>query len=296
MYTTPYGQGTKWRGWIYVIPSLILFILFMIFPIGENVANSLVHAGIRGITWINYRTMIHDPIFRVSLGNSLLWLVLTTLVQMVLGFFIAIVLESRIPRGRGAFRTLIFLPMAITPTVIAIVFSNIYAPDYGLLFGVFKTLGLAAHFPALLASRRTVTYALILVNVWQWVGFYVLMYSVGLSNISREVLDAAKVDGVVGWRRVWYILFPLLRSSHMSLMILGAIQALQQFPLIYLMTEGGPANSSQVLGTYIFQTGFLENNMNYASALSVVLLLIALLVAAIQLLATKGNFSIGGGQ
>ncbi len=296
MHTTPYGSNTRWRGWIYVVPALALFIMFMLVPIIENVVNSLSRQGFTGVTWSNYRAMFHDPIFGVSLKNSILWLILTTFIQMVLGFFIAMLLESRIRRGRSVFRTLLFLPMAITPTVIAIVFSNIYAPDYGLLFGVFKSLGLVSYFPALLASRQTVTYALIVVNVWQWVGFYVLMYSVGMSNISREILDAARVDGAVGWQRLRHIIFPLLRSSHMSLMILGAIQALQQFPLIYLMTEGGPANSSQVLGTYIFQTAFLENNMNYASAISIVLLVIALLVAGVQLVLTRGNFAIGGGQ
>ncbi len=268
----------------------------MTFPIIQNVVNSFKEPGAVGLTLANYRTMIHDGIFGVALKNSILWLILTTVIQMALGFFIAVLLESHINHGRAVFRTLLFLPMAITPTVIAIVFSNIYAPDYGLLFGVFEGLGLVKYFPALLASRYTVTYALIAVNVWQWVGFYVLMYSVGISNISREILDAARIDGVGGWRRIRYIIFPLVRSSHISLMILGAIQALQQFPLIYLMTEGGPANSSQVLATYIFQAGFLENNVNYASAISVVLLVIALIVAGLQLILTRGNFSIGGGQ
>lgn len=295
MQATPYGHGTKWRGWIYAGPSLILFALFMVFPIVENVVDSLYRNGVPGLTLFNYRAMLHDVTFGIALKNSLLWLVLTTVVQMAIGFFVAVLLESRIRWGRGLYRTLLFLPMAITPTVIAIVFSNIYAPDYGLLFGVFKLLGIASRFPALLASARTVTYAIIVVNVWQWIGFYVLMYSVGIANISPEVLDAAKVDGVVGWRRIWYIISPMVRSTHMSLMILGAIQALQQFPLIYLMTEGGPANSSQVLGSYIFQTGFLESNMNYASAVSIVLLVLALIVAGVQLLVTRGNFAIGGG-
>ena len=296
MSGTPYGSAVKWRGWLYVIPSLLLFVLFMAFPILRNVVDSLSRPGEAGITWFNYRTMWHDATFGIALKNSILWLVLTTLVQMALGFFIAVLLESRIRHGRAVFRTLLFLPMAITPTVIAIVFANIYAPDYGLLFGVFKMVGLAGRFPALLATAHTVTYAIILVNVWQWVGFYILMYSVGIASINREVLDAARVDGVSGWQRIRHIIFPMVRSTHMSLMILGAIQALQQFPLIYLMTEGGPANSSQVLGSYIFQTGFLESNMNYASAISVVLLLMALLVAGVQLILTRGNFAIGGGK
>lgn len=285
--------------WLYVAPSLLLFGGFLGFPIVFDLVNSFAHTTPTGIlAWglHNYQALLSDDIFWTALHNSLLWVVCTTLVQMALGFIIAVALERVIRHGRAAYRTLLFLPMAITPTVIAIVFANIYAPDYGLVYGLFAHFGRAASFPTLLGDPRTASYAIMLVNVWQWVGFYVLLYSVGIANIDTEVIDAAAVDGATGWSRVRYLYFPLVRATHLSLLILGPIQALQQFPLIYLMTEGGPANSTQVLATYIFQKGFFENSMHYASTVSVILLLVALVIAGIELLVTRGDFAIAGSR
>ncbi|MHB1627633.1 MAG: carbohydrate ABC transporter permease [Bacilli bacterium] len=241
----------------------------------------------------NYQTMFNDPIFFVALKNSVLWVVLTTLVEMAIGFFSALLIEAYIVRGRALFRTLLFLPMVVSPSVIAIVFTNLYAPSYGLLFGAFQQLGLAGSFPALLGDPKWATIAVILVNIWQWSGFFVLLYAVGFAQIDPHLIDAAEVDGARGWARIRYIFFPLVRSTHFSLMILGVIQALQQFPLIYLMTQGGPAESTQVLATYIFTQGYVDNNMPYASALSVILLLLAFAIVGIQLMTVRGDFSIG---
>lgn len=294
LHTTPYGRLSRITGWLYVLPSLLLFLGFMLFPILYNIVSSFTSNAPQHSFFSNYATLFQDSVFFTALKNSFLWVFFTTVIQMLLGFLLAILLERKIGRGRVLFRTLLFLPMAITPTVIAIVFNNLYAPDYGLLFGLFQQLGIASRFPTLLGNPHTATYALMVINVWQWVGFYVLMYSVGVANIDGELLAAADVDGADGWARVRYLYFPLVRSSHLSLFILGALQALQQFPLIYLMTEGGPANATQVLATYIFQKGFIENQMHYASAISVILLVLALIFAGVQLWGTRGDFSIGG--
>lgn len=294
---TPYGRASWRTSWLYVVPCLLLFGAFLAFPIIFNVVNSLSHSSPTGIlSWglRNYQAIVADSVFWMAFRNSLLWVVCTTLVQMALGFIIAVLLERVISHGRAAYRTLLFLPMAITPTVIAIVFENIYAPQYGLLYGLFAHFGRADSFPTLLGDPRTASFAIMLVNVWQWVGFYVLMYSVGIANIDTDLVDASAVDGATGWSRVRHIYFPLVRATHLSLLILGPIQALQQFPLIYLMTEGGPANSTQVMATYIFQKGFIENSMQYASTISVILLLVALIIAGIELIATRGDFAITG--
>jgi raffinose/stachyose/melibiose transport system permease protein len=287
---TRYGQEVRRLGWVYVFPALALYAVFMIFPIIYNV----VLAFSAHPFYSYFLTLFTDYVFHIAIINSVLWVFVTTLAQMALGFIIAVLLERFVLVGKSVFRTLLFLPMTITPTVIAIVFDAIYAPNYGLIYGVFARLGLASHFPTLLGSPVTATYAIMLVNVWQWVGFYVLLYSVGIANIDKELLDASEIDGAVGWSKVRYIYFPLVRGTHWSLFILGSIQALQQFPLIYLMTEGGPANSTQVLATYIFQKAFIEYNSPYASAISVILLLLAFVVASVPLVITRGDFSIGG--
>ena len=291
---SPFGPLARRKGWLYVVPALAFAVVFLFYPVIYDVVSSFATG--TGIGFGNFTSLFHDRVFGIAIGNSILWVIITTSVQMFLGFTLAYLLENYLRRFGAVLRTVLFLPMAVTPTVSAIVFTNIYAPQYGLLYGVFRSFGFGNASPALLGDPRTATFAIMVVNAWQWLGFYVLMYSVGMSGLSRDVLAAADVDGALGWKRIRLIVVPMLKSSHWSLLILGSIQALQQFPLIYLMTEGGPANSSQVLATYLFQKGFAENQMNYASAISVVLLLLALTLAGLQLLFSRGDFSIGGSR
>ncbi len=230
----------------------------------------------------NYRQAGGDAVFWTALRNSAVWVLLCVAFEIAIGFVLALAIEMHIPRGRVLFRTLLFLPMVITPSVIALVFTTIYAPDYGLLFGLFNLLGLGGHFPAILGDPATATLGVIAVNVWQWSGFFVLMYCVGLAQIDRELLAAAAIDGAIGFARVRYVIWPLLGSTTASLAVLGTIQALQQFPLIFLMTEGGPADSTQTLATYIFQTAFALNEVRYASAVAVVLFVLSLVIIVLQ--------------
>jgi raffinose/stachyose/melibiose transport system permease protein len=267
--------------WLYVLPALLVFGVFIAYPIVANIASSLT--GPRGgVSVANYTQASQDPVFWIAVRNSVLWVVLCVLFETAIGFVLALAIEMHIPRGQAVFRTILFLPMVITPSVIALVFTTIYAPDYGLLFGAFNAIGLANAFPAVLGDPTTATYAVIAVNVWQWCGFFVLMYCVGMAQIDRELLSAAAIDGAVGFARVRYVIWPLLRSTTISLAVLGIIQALQQFPLIFLITEGGPADSTQTLATYIFQTGFVLDQMHYASAVAVVLFVFAMALIMLQ--------------
>ncbi|MGH7057582.1 MAG: carbohydrate ABC transporter permease, partial [Acetobacteraceae bacterium] len=266
---------------LYVLPAAILFAVFILEPIIANLVASFAdERGHLGLA--SYATAISDPVFWVAVKNSLIWIVLSVVLELIVGFLLAVLIELYLRRGRAIFRTLLFLPMVITPSVIAIVFTTLYAPDYGILFGLFNALGLPGDFPALLGTPATATVAIIIVNLWQWSGFFVLMYCVGIAAIDREQLDAAAIDGARGWARLRHIIWPLCHGTTLALVVLGTIQALQQFPLIFLMTQGGPANSSQTLSTYIFQTGFVENRMHYASAIAVVLFVLALFLVAIE--------------
>jgi raffinose/stachyose/melibiose transport system permease protein len=178
--------------WLYVLPALLVFGVFIAYPIVANIASSLT--GPRGgVSVANYTQASQDPVFWIAVRNSVLWVVLCVLFETAIGFVLALAIEMHIPRGQAVFRTILFLPMVITPSVIALVFTTIYAPDYGLLFGAFNAIGLANAFPAVLGDPTTATYAVIAVNVWQWCGFFVLMYCVGMAQIDRELLSAAAI-------------------------------------------------------------------------------------------------------
>jgi raffinose/stachyose/melibiose transport system permease protein len=275
------GRRGNQGAWLYVLPALAVFAIFIAYPIAANVIASLLKPH-GGASLANYRQAATDAVFWTALRNSAIWVVLCVLCEIAIGFVLALAIEMHIPRGRVLFRTLLFLPMVITPSVIALVFTTIYAPDYGLLFGLFNSVGLGEYFPAILGDPATATVGVIAVNVWQWCGFFVLMYCVGLTRIDRELLAAAAIDGAVGFARVRYVIWPLLASTTSSLAVLGTLQALQQFPPIVQMPEGGPANATQTLATYIFQTAFVLDEMHYASAVAVILFLLSLVLIVLQ--------------
>ena len=278
------------EAWLYVVPALLLFGAFELYPILANIIASFEsdqgHASA-----VQYAAAAADPVFWTALRNSVLWVVVSTLLEIAIGFPLALLIEFYIGRGRPLFRTILFLPMVVTPSVIALVSTTIYAPDYGLLSGLFSALGLGDYFPAVLGSQDWATLAVIVVNVWQWCGFFVLLYCVGLAQIDADLLAAAAIDGAEGLARIRHVIWPLLRSTHVSLLVIGTIQALQQFPLIYLMTEGGPADSTQTLATLIFKTGFDENRMSYASAVAVVLFVLALVLVGLEYALAAGRLS-----
>lgn len=268
-------------GIFYTLPAVSVFLVFILYPLLTNIAGSLTNSR-HDLSISAYRHAFQDPVFLVAIINSIVWVVVCVLAEMTCGFIIAYIIEFYTKYSRRLFRTLFFLPMVITPSVIAFVFVRIYAPDYGLLFGLFNDLGLGNHFPAILGTISTASFGIMIANIWQWSGFFILMYSVGITQLDPSIVDAGLMDGATGISRVRYLILPLLASTHTSLLVLGSIQALQQFPLVYLMTNGGPADASQTLATYIFKVGFSENRFHYAAAIAISLLSLSILVISVE--------------
>ena len=166
-------------------------------------------------------------------------------------------------------------------------------PSYGPLQAYLADLGF--HYSGnLLGNPTTAIFACIGVNVWEFTGFSMFLYMVALHRIPSELLDAAVVDGATGWRLTRrQVLAPLLSPTTRSLVLLGIVGTLQTFPLVYLLTDGGPNNASQIFGTYIFTKAFVENELGYGSALSVVVLAIAMIATAVQLRVFKSPAGLG---
>jgi raffinose/stachyose/melibiose transport system permease protein len=159
-----------------------------------------------------------------------------------------------------------------------------YAPYYGIIQQYAKAVGVQLT-TSPLGDPNLVIYALIVVNIWQWTGFSMIMYVAGLMNIPTELWDAAKIDGAHGWKLATRVIIPLLSPVTRSLLLLGVIGTLQTFPIVYLMSDGGPDHASEIFGTYIFRQGFVIGDIGYASALSTVTLVIALALSMIQIVA-----------
>jgi multiple sugar transport system permease protein/raffinose/stachyose/melibiose transport system permease protein len=134
-----------------------------------------------------------------------------------------------------------------------------------------------------LGDPHMAIYALIVVNIWQWTGFSMLMYIAGIASLPTEVLDAAKVDGATGWRLGIHVVIPMLAPATRSLLLLGVLGTLQTFPIVQLMTVGGPNHASEVFGTFIFKESFILNDAQKGGALSVIVLVLALALSLIQI-------------
>ena len=288
------------EGFLFILPALIFFAAFVASPIIYIARASLLDwNGLSTGTWVgldNYvRLFRDDPVFLKTLRNAGLWTVLTIFPQMFIGFGLAVLLNGPI-LGRTIYRAIFYLPAIISPIVIGIVWQRIYDPFGGLISDVARRTGQMWLSQPYLADPGTATLATIAVNVWQWTGFSMLLYLAGLQGLPGEVLEAATIDGATGFQRLRQIVWPMLRPVHLTLILLGLIGALQTFALVFILTRGGPNNASQTMPTYIFQQAFQLSNMGYAAAISVVLLIIALVASLGQMRLLGSRFVVGEGD
>lgn len=285
------------QGLFFMAPAMILFVVFVLYPIFYIFGASLYEwDGINQALYIglqNYLEMLTDDrTFALAIRNSLYWTFLTIFPQMFLGFILASILTSGIP-FQNIFRIIFFMPAIISPVVLGIVWQRIYAPFGGLLADLGREIGAPFLIQPYIADPKIAIFSTIAVNVWQWTGFSMLMYVAGLQGLPGEVLSAAEVDGANTWQRIRHVIWPMLRHVHLTLILLGVIGTLQTFALVYMLTKGGPNHASEMLPTYIFQKAFTLQSMGYASAVAVVLLVIALSASVFQMRVLGSRFTIG---
>ncbi len=265
-----------------------MFVAFVAYPILWVVVESFFgQSGIHGSGLVGFNQYLRafgDPVFWRVLVNMFLWGSITIPVQMLIGGVIAYLIERYTSRSKTFFRVMFFLPVITSVSVVSIVWAQMYAPYYGIVQEYLKYLGVQLSI-APLGEPRTAIFSLIIVNIWQWTGFSMIMYVAGLNNIPSDIFDAARIDGAHGLKLAVRIIVPLVSPVTRSLLLLGVIGTLQTFPIVYLMTDGGPDHASEVFGTYIFKQGFVIGDTGYSSALSTLVLTIALALSIIQIVA-----------
>lgn len=273
-------------GYLFILPSVLFFLLYILYPIvfvgwsslfNWSTLKNMTYAGLN-----NFVRIFQDKVFLITIKNSLLWIVCTVPIQAGIGFFLAYLIEERVSRAKGVFRTLFFLPVVTSVVVVAIVWGKMFQPYQGIITHYLSLIGAGGQFN-ILGMPGSAIFGCIIANIWEWTGWSMLMYVAGMSQIPNDTKEAARIDGAAKWKEIRYIYFPMLTSTHKSLLMLGVIGSLQTFGLIYAMTGGGPNHASEMPGTYIFQTGFTNQQMGYASALSMVTLVFALTLTVIQI-------------
>jgi multiple sugar transport system permease protein/raffinose/stachyose/melibiose transport system permease protein len=224
----------------------------------------------------NFHDMVSDPIFRTALKNTAIWLVLFGGLSVAGGFGMALLLQKE-RRGVGIYRAALFTPVVFSLVVTALIWRVFYQPD-GLVDSVLNGIGLGNLIRPWLADPDTALYAVILPALWRQIGYVMVLYLAGLKAVDPALYEAARVDGASAWQRTRYVTIPQLKGVNSVVLSVIVIDSLRSFDIVWSMTKGGPYHSSELLSTYMYSTAFQSTQLGYASAIAVVIFLLALAV------------------
>jgi multiple sugar transport system permease protein len=295
------SRGTRetLSNYSYLLPAAICLGGTVFFPILKAIHMSLYQNVLsrpqdyRFIGLGNYLRLLHDPTFWLTLKNSLVWVVFSVGFQFVLGFAVALLLNAEF-KGRTFCRTLNLLPWIIPGVVVGLVWEYLYQPNYGPINDILRRVGLL-HVPiAWLSDPVYAMGAVIFANIWRGIPFFSIMILAGLQAIPDEVYEAATVDGASITQRFWHVTLPMLRPIIVVATATRIIWTFNYADLIFVMTNGGPANTTQITSSYTLLSAYTDLDFGYAATLSVVLLVIMLVFTVCYLKFTKGVESVSG--
>jgi multiple sugar transport system permease protein len=276
---TASGRVGRWlhrhARWLFPAPAVILVAAIIVYPIVYTVWMSLQEWFASSLTApkfigaANYqKILVGDPRFREAVIRTLYFTGLVIAGETVLGVAMAL-LFNREFWGRGLLRTLAILPMVATPVAIGLVFVMMYHPTLGVANYLVTLTGLAPF--KWTYSSGTALYALAVVDIWQWTPLIMLIALAGLASLPQEPYEAARIDGATTLQAFWHITLPLLRPAIVVAILFRAIDAIKTFDIIFIMTQGGPANSTETINILLFNQAFSYFNMGYASSMAVAL-------------------------
>jgi multiple sugar transport system permease protein len=276
----------RWRpsgAYPFLLPGLLYLAVMSVYPMLYVFNLSLYDKADRFIGLGNFARAFYDPLFLQTVKQSLIFVVLSAAFHVSLGLLIAILLNQPMnPLFRGAMRSLIMMPWAITPVVVAVIWRLIYNPHLSIIPSIFKSVGLNIRW-ALLADPTWALPAVAVANIWFSTPFYMLMLLASLQAIPDELHEAASMDGANVFQRFRFVTVPYLRNILVTLFMFDFIGAFVFFDLIWVMTKGGPVNRTEVMATYAYRMAFERFDFGYSAALAVLMFLI-MLVCSLGLL------------
>lgn len=270
----PFWRNVKVVPYLYILPNMVLFITFMIIPICMTFYYSLVKwNGLGPMKFVglsNYFYIFKNEVFLKSIWNTVYYSVVTVPLLMVFSLAFAVLLNMKIP-FKGIFRSALYIPAVVSTVVAGVVFLWLFQSQIGFINYVLGQMGI----PAIdwTNNPKVAMIMIIIGTLWQKVGYNMVIYLAGLQGISPELHEAATIDGANTWQRFRFVTLPLLRTTHVFVMITCLINSFRSFDLIYTMTKGGPLNATNTLVMYVFDMAFQNNNYGRASAAGVVLFL-----------------------
>jgi raffinose/stachyose/melibiose transport system permease protein len=268
-------------GMWFVLPAFLVYCLFFAYPFFSTVYLSFTKSSLLGgsefIGLTNYVRLINDPLMWSSLWNNLIWVFWGTITPIALGLVIAVILWTGV-KGSIVFRTIYFLPMVLSPIVIGVIWRWIYNPLFGVLNKVLNFFGFQS--VGWLGDPDTALYAVLVTAIWSYVGFCIVVLFSGLQKVDSEMVDASRIDGANAWQRFRSVIVPQIRPVLTMVLVFTIIGGFNVFDVVWIMTEGGPNNSSEVIATYTYEMAFRQSGeVGYGAALSMVMTAVSLIAA-----------------
>ena len=287
-------------GILFILPAFIYMMIFVGYPIVSNFILSVQDVTVKNLVkgekhfigFQNYITLFKGDVFTKALGNTLVFTVGSLFFQFLIGFALAIFFTQNFKFAKVV-RGILMVPWMMPMTVTALMFKLIFATDIGVLNHILNSLHLLTGNIDWLTNPKTAMIGVVAANVWIGIPFNTILLSTGLTTIPTELYESASVDGATPLQRLVYITLPLLRPTIESVLVLGFIYTFKVYDLVYVMTEGGPVNSTHLLSTYSYKLSFDMFKYSEGSAVANVLLVILLIVGILYMKITmegeKGN-------
>ena len=270
------GGRAAFTPYLFLAAPLALFLIWVIGPMVYSFYLSMTNwDGVSPPDFIglrNYVRLFDDPIFWTALLNNAKWVISFITAPVVIGLALAMVLNRDIP-GARVIKSAFYSPYIIAPVVIGLIWGWMYQPANGLFNSALRAVGVAKT-PGWISDPALATWCIIAAAIWRQVGYVMTLYLAGLKGVDPSLIDASKVDGCNGWQAFRNVIFPLLSPITVVVVVISIIDSLRSFDLVFVMTRGGPANSSSVLANFMYIEAFNNYKMGYGAAIAVILFLI----------------------
>ncbi len=279
--------------YLFILPGLLLLLLFVYYPVLQNLRYSVLNWDLfsgskKFIGLKNYSKMFRSDAFWVAFRNNLYYIVISLVFQVGFSLILAAILENMKKRKLSAvYRTTFFVPSLISLTVIGLLFTFVFEPQ-GILNSFLRSIGLDSWTRGWLGDETTAIFAVIAVSQWKSIGYTMMLFIVAIQRISTDITEAAMLDGASRIQTFFRITVPLLRDTILMVMIITTSGGFLVFNEVYVITNGGPYGSSEVLSTILYKNAFVHGNIGYASAIGNIILVFSAFLALFQTGAFSG--------
>ena len=279
----------EWFYLLIIVPSLLVYSLFFLFPILGSTYYSFFKLPYPGapMEFIGLDNFIelftNTPVFLTALKNNLIYSLFVMIVQTFFAVTLAYIISKNI-KGKGFFKTYFFMPVVMSSVAISFTWVFMYDPNLGILNKLLEAVGLGFMAQNWLGNPQIAIFSVAIVQIWQWVGFEMIIFLAAMNNIPKEMFEVSQIDGASRFQELRYVILPLVAPATTIAVVLTTIGCFKVFDMIYIMTDGGPSQSTEVLAKLTYDYAFQYQQMGFASAISVVLLIVIAFIGFSQLI------------